>query len=160
MNLTEIKKQRKVLNMKTVIVSGYFNPLHIGHIRMLQDARKLGDQVIVIVNNDIQQLQKKGKIIMKEDERLEIVKSLKYVDMAILAVDTDRTVCVTLLSLSQHVTIRDTEIIFANGGDRDDSKKVPEADICERAGIKMVFDCGGIDKLNSSTYINQLIGKE
>jgi cytidyltransferase-like protein len=146
--------------MKTVIVSGYFNPVHIGHIRMLQAAYKLGDSVIAIVNNDTQQLQKKGKIIMNEDERLEIVKAIKYVDVAILAVDKDRTVCQTLLLLSQHDTIRNTEIIFANGGDRDDSKKVPEADICERAGIKMVFDCGGTEKLNSSTNINRLTGEE
>lgn len=146
--------------MKTVIVSGYFNPLHIGHIRMFQAAAKLGDRVVAVVNNDKQQLMKKGKIIMNENERLDIVAAIRYVDMAWLATDVDRTVCQTLLDISTHRMFADDELIFANGGDRDDSKKVPEADICERAGIKMVFDCGGIDKLNSSTYINQLRGEE
>lgn len=146
--------------MRIVIVSGYFNPLHIGHIRMFQAARKLGDRVAVIVNNDVQQMLKKGKIIMNEQERYEIVSSIKYVDDVWIATDTDRTVCQTLLSISNYSSYFGAELIFANGGDRDSAKEVPEADICERAGIKMIFDCGGIDKLNSSTNINKLTGDE
>lgn len=146
--------------MKIVIVSGYFNPLHIGHIRMFQAARALGDVVVVIVNNDKQQFLKKGKIIMNEQERYEIVKSIKYVDEVWLANDTDGTVCQTLLSITNYAPYSGNELIFANGGDRDSTKQVPEADICKRAGIKMIFDCGGTEKLNSSTNINRLRGEE
>lgn len=141
--------------MWIVITSGYFNPLHMGHIKMLQDAKRIGDRVVVIVNNDVQQMMKKGKIIMPEQDRLTIVRSLKYVDDAWLAIDKDRTVCQTLLMIINHSMYSGNNFIFANGGDRDDSKKVPEADICERAGIKMVFDCGGTDKYDSSTRINK-----
>jgi cytidyltransferase-like protein len=145
--------------MRIVIVSGYFNPLHMGHIKMLRSARKLGERVVAIVNNDVQQMMKKGKIIMTEQDRLNIVKSLIYVDDACLAIDIDRTVCQTLLMIINHSMYSGNEFVFANGGDRDDSKKVPEADICERAGIKMVFDCGGTDKYDSSTRINKELEK-
>ena len=141
--------------MIIVIVSGYFNPLHIGHIKMLKAARTLGDRVVVIVNNDTQQMMKKGKIIMNQDDRLEIVKSLKYADDVWLAEDIDSTVCQTLLSIINYTPYQGGKFIFANGGDRDDSKKVPESDICERAGIEMIFDCGGTDKSDSSTRINK-----
>jgi cytidyltransferase-like protein len=146
--------------MKIVIVSGYFNPLHLGHIKMFQAARAMGDRVVVIINNDAQQMLKKGKIIMSEHERYEIISSIKYVDDVWLAHDIDRTVCQTLLSIANYRSYFGNELIFANGGDRDSAKQVPEADICERAGIKMIFDCGGIDKLNSSTNINKLRGEE
>jgi cytidyltransferase-like protein len=143
--------------MKIVIVSGYFNPIHIGHIKLFREAKKLGDFLIVIVNNDIQQMIKKGKIIMNQHDRLEVVKSISYVDSACLAMDSDNTVCQTLVSIINKSIYVGNEFIFANGGDRDESKKVPEADICERAGIKMIFDCGGTDKADSSTRINNLI---
>lgn len=146
--------------MKIVIVSGYFNPVHIGHIKMLRAAKELGGLVCVIVNNDIQQVLKKGKIIMNEDERIEIVKALKYVDMLYLSDDTDRTVCRTLIKIVEQFSEQGYEIIFANGGDRSCSRRVPETDICERYNIKMIFDCGGTEKLNSSSNINKLLGKE
>lgn len=146
--------------MKIVIVSGYFNPVHVGHIRMLKSAKAMGDLVCVIINNDIQQVLKKGKIIMDEDERVEIVKALKYVDMVYLAEDTDRTVCKTLLKIAEQFSEQGYEIIFANGGDRNCSRRVPETTICEHYNIKMIFDCGGIEKLNSSSNINKLLGVE
>ena len=146
--------------MKIVIVSGYFNPLHIGHIRMFQAARELGNIVVAIVNNDTQQMLKKGKIIMNAQERYEIVSSIKYVDDVWMSNDIDGSVCQTLLSITNYRPYSDAELIFANGGDRDSAKQVPEADICERAGIKMIFDCGGTEKLNSSTNINRLTGEE
>jgi cytidyltransferase-like protein len=143
--------------MKIVIISGYFNPIHIGHIKLLHAAKKIGDQVVVIVNNDTQQMRKKGKIIMNQHDRLVIVKSIVYVDNACLSMDSDDTVCQTILSIINHSMYSGNEFIFANGGDRDESKKVPEAEICERAGIKMIFDCGGTEKADSSTRINNLI---
>jgi len=143
---------------KIVIVSGYFNPLHIGHVKMLKAAKSLDGLVCVIVNNDTQQMLKKGKIIMNEKERVEIVKALKYVDMVYLAEDDGRTVCKTLLKIAEQFSEQNYEIIFANGGDRSCSRRVPETDVCERYNIKMIFDCGGTDKLNSSSNINRLLG--
>lgn len=145
--------------MTKVVVSGYFNPLHLGHIRMLKEARKLGDYIVVILNNDKQQLLKKGKIIMNQEERMEIVSSVRYVDEVFLSIDDDKAVCKSLEYIAQSSTNFD-KMIFANGGDRDSAKQVPETSICEKYSIDMIFDCGGTEKLNSSTNINTLLGRE
>jgi cytidyltransferase-like protein len=150
---------RKTARMKTVaIASGYFNPIHVGHVRLLDAARKLGDRLVVIVNNDLQQMAKKGKIIIAEDQRLEVVRALRVVDEAVLAVDEDRTVCKTLEQIAE--AHRDCRMVFANGGDRGSSTAVPETAVCERFGIEMRFDVGGVTKANSSSNINQRLGRE
>lgn len=77
--------------MKIIILSGFFNPLHGGHIDMIEAGARLGDRLIVIVNNDVQQKIKKGKIILDERNRLRLISSLKYVDDAVLAVDQRST---------------------------------------------------------------------
>ncbi len=128
---------------KVVCVSGYFNPIHVGHLRMFRDAKALGTKLIVIVNNDKQAFAKKGKIIINENDRLEIVKSIKWVDDAIIAIDEDRTVCETLRIIKPD--------IFANGGDRVEGN-VPEKDVCEELDIEMVYNVGG-GKADSSTDI-------
>lgn len=144
--------------MKTVIVSGYFNPLHGGHLDMIEAAAKLGDHLIVIVNNDKQQVLKKGKIILDEKNRLRLMRALKGVDQVVLSVDEDPTIIKTLeMVAEQHPG---DELIFANGGDRDSAKEVPEAEVCERYGIEMIFDAGGIEKADSSTRINQAMGHD
>lgn len=144
--------------MKVVIVSGYFNPLHGGHLDMIEGAAKLGDKLIVIVNNDIQQQLKKGKVILDEKNRLRLVRALKHVDEAVLSIDTEPPIINTLEMVArQHPG---DEIIFANGGDRDSKKEVPEAAICEKYNIEMVFDAGGTEKSDSSTRINQAMGTE
>lgn len=142
--------------MKTVIVSGYFNPLHGGHLDMIEAAARLGDHLIVIVNNDKQQLLKKGKIILDEKNRLRLMRALKGVDQVVLSVDEDPTIIKTLeMVAEQHPG---DELMFANGGDRDSAKEVPEAEVCERYGIEMIFDAGGTEKADSSTRINQAMG--
>jgi len=142
--------------MKTVIVSGYFNPLHGGHLDMIEAAAKLGDHLIVIVNNDKQQVLKKGKIILDEKNRLRLMRALKGVDQVVLSIDEDPTIIKTLeMVAEQHPG---DELIFANGGDRDSAKEVPESDVCERYNIEMVFDAGGTEKADSSTRINQAMG--
>ena len=96
-----------------VVVSGYFNPIHIGHVRLLRAARELGDRVVVIVNNDAQQMLKKGQIIIPEGERVEIVQSIRYVDEVVLATDEDPTIRQTLAGVAAaHAGAR---IIFGNG---------------------------------------------
>ena len=141
-----------------VVVSGYFNPIHIGHIRMLEAAKEMGDRLIVIVNNDRQQLLKKGKVIMSEEERLEVVGAVRYVDEALIALDDDPSIVRTLDQVARDH--QGERLIFANGGDRQSAEDVPETEVCERYGIEMRFGVGGFDKLNSSSNINRSRGSE
>ena len=145
--------------MRTVvIVSGYFNPIHIGHVRMLAAAREMGDHVVAIVNNDVQQMLKKGQIIIPEDQRVTIVQAIRHVDEVVLSTDTDPTIRQTLASVASRYP--GDHIIFGNGGDRDTAKVVPEEEVCREHGIEMVFGVGGTDKPHSSTEINRAIGIE
>ena len=140
-----------VLKKKTVCVSGYFNPLHIGHLSLFEEAKKLGDYLVVIVNND-HQVELKGSVpFMKEDERLKIVESLKMVDEAVLSKDIDRTVCKTLERVAPD--------IFANGGDRNNINDIPEAEVCKRLGIEMSFNVGGGKQQASSELIKNAVKK-
>lgn len=140
-----------------VIVSGYFSPLHVGHLDMIDAAADLGDRLLVVVNNNDQQLAKKGKLILDEQDRLRIVSALRAVDDAMIAVDADRTVSASLEVLAERYA--DHELVFANGGDRK-PEFVPEAEVCERFGIRMEFGVGGDDKADSSTRINMELGVE
>lgn len=146
--------------MKTVIISGFFNPLHGGHLDMVEAAAKLGDRLIVIVNNDVQQVLKKDKIILSEDNRARLIGALKHVDEVIIAIDQDPPVIESLKLIAEKYPT--DELIFANGGDRDSEKAIPETDVCKEYNIKMVFGVGtdirGIVKADSSTRINQALG--
>jgi len=143
--------------MKVVIVSGYFNPLHGGHLDMIEEARAMGDKLIAVVNNDKQQMLKKGKIILDEKNRLRLMRALRDVNEVVLSIDEDLTQVKTLEMIAiQHPG---DELIFANGGDRDSEQAIPEADICKQYGIEMRFDAGA-GKPDSSTRINQATGHE
>lgn len=146
--------------MKRVIVSGYFNPLHGGHLDMLEAARVYGNYLIVIVNNDKQQKIKKGKIILDEGNRLRLISALKAVDEAVLSIDNDPTVIKTLRELA--VKYKNDTLIFANGGDRDGFREVPETEICKQLDIKMIFGIGSdkVVKRDSSTRINKATEQE
>ena len=96
--------------MKVVAISGYFDPIHVGHLEYINMAKKLGDKLIVIVNNNYQCELKKGKPFMDEKDRVTIVSSIKNVDEVFLSIDEDKTVCATLQKIKPD--------IFANGGDR------------------------------------------
>lgn len=141
-----------------MIVSGYFNPLHGGHLDMIEAARDIGDKLIVIVNNDAQQLLKKGKIILDEQNRLRLMRALKGVDQVVLSVDQDPTIIKTLSMVAGQYP--GDELIFANGGDRSSEKAVPETEVCRANNIEMVFGVGGQNKSDSSTRINQATGHE
>lgn len=142
--------------MKVVIVSGFFNPLHGGHLDMIEAAAKLGDRLIVIVNNDAQQVQKKGKVILVETNRARLIRALRVVDEVFISIDKDMTVIKSLDFLASQYP--DDELVFANGGDRDSTKVVPETEVCERNHIEMLFGVGGNNKADSSTRINQALG--
>ncbi|HEY1085842.1 MAG TPA: adenylyltransferase/cytidyltransferase family protein [Candidatus Saccharimonadales bacterium] len=143
--------------MKRVIVSGYFNPLHGGHLDMIEAAKKMGDYLIVVVNNDAQQILKKGKIILDEGNRMRLMNALRDVDEVVLSIDEDPTQIKTLEMLAK--LHPDDNLIFANGGDRDMAAAVPETEVCEKYHIEMRFDAGK-GKPDSSTRINRALGHE
>ena len=124
---------------------------------MIEAAAKMGESLIVIVNNDKQQLLKKGKIILDEKNRLRLMRSIKGVDTVVLSIDEDPTQIKTLeMVAKQHPG---DDLVFANGGDRDSVATIPEAAICEQYGIEMRFDAGD-GKPDSSTRINRATGHE
>ena len=130
---------------RTVVASGYFDPIHVGHIEYLEMAAKLGDKLIVIVNNDNQAVLKKGTPFMTEGDRLKIVSSLKCVDEVFLSIDEDPTVCRSLQAVSPD--------IFAKGGDRF-VDEIPEATTCKEIGAEIV-DGLGMKIRSSSDYYNK-----
>lgn len=142
--------------MRTVIVSGFFNPLHGGHLDMIEAAAQMGDKLIVVVNNDVQQVMKKDKIILSEQNRARLIGALRDVDEAMISIDTDPTVMRTLEEIATRYP-GDT-LVFANGGDRDSEKAIPETEVCRKYSIEMVFGVGGVKKADSSTRINQALG--
>lgn len=133
--------------MIKVATSGYFNPLHIGHIRLLQDAKALGGYLTVIVNNDEQVALKGSKPFMSEIERCQIIKALACVDEVILSVDNDRTVCKTLELIKPD--------IFAKGGDST-IDNIPELSIVFGCGGIIALDVGG-GKIQSSSWLKNKI---
>tara|TARA_B100000427_G_scaffold242834_1_gene205765 strand:- start:481 stop:900 length:420 start_codon:yes stop_codon:yes gene_type:complete len=129
----------------SVAVSGYFDPIHVGHLDYLEHAKKLGDKLVVIVNNNHQCVLKKGKPFMDELDRMRIVKSLGMVDEVFLSVDSDRSVCKSLEEIKPD--------IFANGGDRANSE-IPESTICSKYNIQIIDGLG--DKIRSSSSLTGL----
>lgn len=144
--------------MKVVISSGYFNPIHSGHIEYLKKASELADLHFVILNNDEQAINKKGKIIIPIQDRLKILEAIRYVNKVFIAIDTDETVCATLKMIAEEVrdTVKSAEIIFAKGGDRF-SNNIPEMTVCKEFDIKMVDGLG--NKIQSSSSLIENIQK-
>lgn len=137
------------MNLKAIIVSGYFNPLHKGHLEYFNNAKKLADILLVIVNNDHQRVLKGSKEFQLEDERLLIVSNIKAVDKAILSIDTDRTVCATIEKIANEFR-ESYDLAFANGGDQN-NKTIPERSICEKMGVTLLDGLG--DKIQSSSWL-------
>lgn len=125
---------------------------------MIEAASELGNKLLVIVNNDKQQLLKKGKVILSEQNRARLMGALKHVDEVRIAIDTDPPVTQTLEKIAQDYP--NDELVFANGGDRNSTKEIPETEVCEKYNIEMVFGVGGDTKYDSSTRINQATGHE
>ena len=132
-----------------VIVSGYFNPIHKGHLEYFNNAKALADELFVIVNNDHQRALKGSKEFQKEDERMIIVSNIKAVDHAILSVDEDRTVCATLEKIANDYG-QEYELAFANGGDQD-NKSIPEKETCSKYQIELIDGLG--NKIQSSSWL-------
>lgn len=133
-----------------VIASGYFNPVHKGHIEYLNKSKELGDQLFVIVNNDIQRELKGSKEFMSERERKLVIETLKPVDKAYISIDNDRMCNKTLHMLHNMYRDKFDKIIFTNGGDQT-IETIGEKELCNRLGIEMVFGLG--DKIQSSSWL-------
>jgi len=134
---------------KAIIVSGYFNPLHKGHLELFEKAKAAGDQLWVIVNSDLQRELKGSKEFMDENERLIIVKAIGIVDKALISIDKDQTQCTTLADLADKYSTK-YELYFANGGDQNNDS-IPEVPVCKEKGIKLLEGLG--DKIQSSSWL-------
>ena len=119
--------------MKKVAISGYFDPIHVGHLEYISLSKKLGDYLIVIINNNHQCTLKKGKHFMDENDRAKILEAIEGVDEVFISIDQDRTVCKSLEKIRPD--------IFTNGGDRH-NKEIPEAIVCKKYGIELLDGLG------------------
>ena len=131
--------------MKTVAISGYFDPIHVGHLEYIELSKRMGDYLVVIVNNNHQCKLKKGKHFMDERDRIKIVESIKGVDEVFLSKDSDKTVCKSLEKIKPD--------IFTNGGDRD-NQEIPESIVCKKYGIELLDGMG--KKIRSSSDLTGL----
>ena len=147
-----LEKRTKMKKEKVVIVSGYFDPIHVGHLEYLQMASQLGDTLVVIVNNDEQAILKKGESFMNEKDRMEIVFALECVDEVLISCDNDASVCKSIELVAQFKPM--SKLIFAKGGDRNFGE-VPEVDVCKKLGIEMVDNLG--EKIRSSSELTGLV---
>ena len=138
---------------KVVIVSGGIDPVHLGHIKLFEEAKKLGDWLVVIVNSDEFLTRKKGFYFLSLDVRCAIIEAIRYVDCAIKCIDKDDTVCATLTKIKEEFP--EYDFIFANGGDRF-LDNIPEKEVCEKLGIEMRFNVGGEKIQSSSELINRI----
>ena len=146
MRKTKNNEEKQVI----VAVSGGFDPVHIGHVRLFKEAKKLGDKLIAILNNDNWLIAKKGYVFMPEQERKEVLESFRDVDEVVLTEHPqntkDMSVCQALLKLRPD--------IFANGGDRFEDN-IPEVKTCQTIGCKMVFNVGRGGKIQSSSWLSR-----
>ena len=137
------------MKKKAIIVSGYFNPIHKGHLEYFNNAKNLADELIVIVNSDLQRALKGSKEFQKEEERLFIVQNIKAVDKAFISIDKDRTVCASIKQI--HNTFgEEYQLGFANGGDQNNNS-IPEVPTCKELGIDLIDGLG--DKIQSSSWL-------
>lgn len=134
---------------KAIIVSGYFNPIHKGHLDYFNQAKALADELIVIVNNDHQRKLKGSQEFQSEEERVIIVSNIKAVDRVYLSIDQDRTVCQTITKIAKE--LGDTyALAFANGGDQN-NQSIPEVPVCQQLGVTLIDGLG--DKIQSSSWL-------
>ena len=137
------------MKKKAIIVSGYFNPIHKGHIEYFNNAKAMADELFVIVNNDLQRELKGSKKFQEEEERLIIVSNMKAVDKVFLSIDQDRTVCETIKKIAIDFGAV-YELGFANGGDQN-NETIPEQPVCEEMNIALIDGLG--DKIQSSSWL-------
>ena len=144
-----LKNNIEKMKPKAIIVSGYFNPIHKGHIEYFQNSRAKGDNLFVIVNSDFQRTLKGSKEFQDENERVYIVENLRMVDKCFLSIDKDRTVVESIKMIFNQFG-NEYQLAFANGGDQNNDT-IPERPICEELGIELIDGLGG--KIQSSSWL-------
>ncbi|MDO8529977.1 MAG: adenylyltransferase/cytidyltransferase family protein [bacterium] len=146
---------------KIVITSGFFNPIHIGHINLMKEAKELGDLLVVIVNNDEQVRIKGGVAFMAQEERVGIIKGLKYADEVFLSIDNDITVARSLEHIAKKYLPAgrqvQADLYFAKGGDRN-IHNLPESEkaVCQKFNITIVNGVGGSKVQSSSELLKKI----
>jgi cytidyltransferase-like protein len=143
--LSENNQNKEII----VLASGYFNPLHVGHLEYLEIAKKIGDKLIVIVNNDEQVKIKKSTPFMNQEDRMKIIRALKDVDEVFLSIDKDLSVCQSI----EFLAVSRGAKIFAKGGDRN-TGNIPEKEVCEKLGIKIIDGLGAKIRASSELIKN------
>tara|TARA_A100001015_G_C14587906_1_gene555467 strand:+ start:91 stop:519 length:429 start_codon:yes stop_codon:yes gene_type:complete len=134
---------------KAIVVSGYFNPLHKGHLELFEKAKGAGDELWVIVNSDLQRVLKGSKEFMDENERFIIISAIGIVDKALISIDKDKTQRATLADLADKFSEK-YELYFANGGDQNNDT-IAEVPVCKEKGIGLIEGLG--DKIQSSSWL-------
>jgi len=144
-----MQEQREINKKKAIVVSGYFNPIHKGHLELFENAKEFGDFLIVLVNSDHQRKLKGSKEFQDENERLKIIQAIKYVGYSCISIDKDKTQ-VESLKMIHHKFGDVFDLVFANGGDQT-NKTIPESLVCNELGITLVDGLG--DKIQSSSWL-------
>jgi D-beta-D-heptose 7-phosphate kinase/D-beta-D-heptose 1-phosphate adenosyltransferase len=134
---------------KAIIVSGYFNPIHKGHLEYFQNAKANAEKLFVIVNTDFQRALKGSKEFQNESERVFIVENIKSVDKCFLSIDKDRTVVESIKMIFNEFGQK-YQLVFANGGDQNNDT-IPERQICKEFGIELIDGLG--EKIQSSSWL-------
>ena len=135
------------------LVSGGFDPVHVGHLRMFKDAQRLSNNVIILLNNDEWLIKKKGKPFMNQDQRKEILDEFKGISRVIIQTSSDKS---STKAIEEFVLKNPNKnICYCNGGDRSNIKNILEADICKKLGVSLEFGVGGENKIESSSQLTK-----
>tara|TARA_Y100001936_G_C16058123_1_gene662414 strand:- start:1146 stop:1925 length:780 start_codon:yes stop_codon:yes gene_type:complete len=135
------------------IVSGGFDPVHVGHLRMFQDAKKLSDNVIILLNNDDWLIRKKGKPFMNQKQRKEILEEFESITEVIIQKSSEKSSSLAIEEFAENNQKKN--ICYCNGGDRSNIENIREADTCKKLGIDLVFGVGGEEKIESSSELTK-----
>ena len=135
------------------LVSGGFDPVHVGHLRMFQDAKNLSNKVILLLNNDEWLIKKKGKPFMNQNQRKEILDEFKSIDEVIIQSSSDDSSDHAIEQFA--INNQNKTICYCNGGDRSNIKNIREASICKKLGINLEFGVGGEEKIESSSDLTK-----